>query len=216
MQSIYDIKPKFQNLLRPLCSLLAKKGIKANQITLLAVGLSVLYGIILIYLRPPQIILLLMPIILFIRMAFNAIDGILAREFGQKSKLGAILNELGDVVSDIFLYLPLAIYFPAYLGPILAFVLLSVISEMTGVVAVQVGSERRYDGPMGKSDRALWIGGLCLISGLGVMGSCGVSGASGASGASIGCGSWVGIFFYILIYLLLLTIYNRAKNALGK
>ena len=37
-------------------------------------------------------------------MAFNAIDGMLAREFGQKSRLGAYLNELTDVVSDAALY----------------------------------------------------------------------------------------------------------------
>ena len=31
---------------------------------------------------------------LFVRMALNAIDGMLAREHGQKSALGGILNEL--------------------------------------------------------------------------------------------------------------------------
>ena len=33
-------------------------------------------------------------------------------------------------------------------------VVLTLVSEMTGVVAVQIGASRRYDGPMGKSDRA--------------------------------------------------------------
>jgi len=36
-------------------------------------------------------------------MALNAIDGMLAREHHMQSKLGAILNELGDVVSDTVL-----------------------------------------------------------------------------------------------------------------
>jgi CDP-diacylglycerol--glycerol-3-phosphate 3-phosphatidyltransferase len=31
----------------------------------------------------------LIPLWMFVRMAFNAIDGMLAREFGQASKLGA-------------------------------------------------------------------------------------------------------------------------------
>ena len=52
--------------------------------------------------------LLLLPPVLFVRMALNAIDGMLAREFAQKSALGAVLNELGDVVSDTALYLPFA------------------------------------------------------------------------------------------------------------
>ncbi len=42
-------------------------------------------------------------------MAFNAIDGMLAREHNQQSKLGAFLNELTDVVSDAALYLPFAL-----------------------------------------------------------------------------------------------------------
>ena len=40
-------------------------------------------------------------------MALNAIDGMLAREFNQKSRLGGYLNEITDVVSDAALYLPL-------------------------------------------------------------------------------------------------------------
>jgi 1-acyl-sn-glycerol-3-phosphate acyltransferase len=34
------------------------------------------------------------------RMALNAVDGMLARDFGLKSPLGAFLNELTDVLSD--------------------------------------------------------------------------------------------------------------------
>ncbi len=40
-------------------------------------------------------------------MALNAIDGMLAREHAMQTPLGAMLNELGDVVSDAALYLPL-------------------------------------------------------------------------------------------------------------
>ena len=45
-------------------------------------------------------------------MALNAIDGMLAREFGQKSALGGYLNEIGDVVSDAALYAPFALVAP--------------------------------------------------------------------------------------------------------
>ena len=48
--------------------------------------------------------LILIPITLLIRMALNAIDGMLAREHNMKTPLGAILNELGDVLSDSALY----------------------------------------------------------------------------------------------------------------
>ncbi|CAG1772251.1 partial CDP-diacylglycerol---glycerol-3-phosphate 3-phosphatidyltransferase, partial [uncultured bacterium] len=44
MASIYDIKPAFQNLLRPICQHLAQQGITANQITIAALLLSLIAG----------------------------------------------------------------------------------------------------------------------------------------------------------------------------
>ena len=61
-------------------------------------------------------VFLLIPVWLLVRMALNAIDGMLAREFGQKSGLGAYLNEIGDVVSDAALYAPFALVAP--FGPL--------------------------------------------------------------------------------------------------
>lgn len=45
--SIYALKPKFQNLLRPLVRQLAAKGVTANQVTLIACLLSILLGVVL-------------------------------------------------------------------------------------------------------------------------------------------------------------------------
>jgi CDP-diacylglycerol--glycerol-3-phosphate 3-phosphatidyltransferase len=39
MPSIYDLKPAFQNVLRPLCRHLAQWGVTANQVTIAAVFL---------------------------------------------------------------------------------------------------------------------------------------------------------------------------------
>src|SRR5438067_422929 len=107
MPSIYSLKPRFQNLLRPLVRALAGMGITANQVTLFACILSVAIGALLAYAGSRRLLLIL-PAFLFLRMALNAVDGMLAREFGQKSDLGAYLNELTDVISDSFLYLPYA------------------------------------------------------------------------------------------------------------
>lgn len=90
--TIYDLKPKFQNLLRPVVIRLFNAGITANQVTLAAMFLSLLTGFILILFPDPRLFLLLPPV-LFIRMALNAIDGMLAREHHQKSRFGAILND---------------------------------------------------------------------------------------------------------------------------
>ena len=83
MASIYDLKPKFQGLLRPLTNALARAGVTANQVTLAAMLLSLAVGAAMA-LRPSAGVLLLVPLTLFLRMALNAIDGMLAREHGQK------------------------------------------------------------------------------------------------------------------------------------
>jgi len=195
--TIYELKPAFQNLLRPVCNTLARAGITANQVTIAAVLLSLGVGTLVVHLRDERWVLLLVPAALFLRMALNAIDGMLAREHGMQSALGGILNELGDVISDAALYLPfgpLAGVSPHAVG---AVVLLGVLGEMTGVVAVQIGASRRYDGPMGKSDRAFVFGLLALLLGLGVP-----------------AGPWVNIALTVVALLGAITIVNRARNAL--
>ena len=167
MPSIYQIKPRFQALLRPLVRSLAAGGVTANQVTLAAAVLSIAAGAILAVAAAQPAVWFLLPVVLFLRMALNAIDGMLAREHNQKSALGAYLNELCDVVSDAALYLPFALV-TAPVVVVLA-VLISALTEMAGVVAIQVGAERRYDGPMGKSDRAFAFGLLAFLLGLGLI-----------------------------------------------
>ena len=150
MVSIYDLKPRFQALLRPITRGLASRGVTANQVTLLAAALSNAAGACIVVWPAESWPLIVVPAMLFVRMALNAIDGMLAREHGMKSNLGAILNEIGDVVSDSALYLPLALVSGFRPELVVAAVLLAAISEMAGVVAVQIGASRRYEGPMGK------------------------------------------------------------------
>ena len=164
--SVYLLKSEFQHVLRPLVSMFAQFGISANQVTIFAAALSVLFGLSLALQSQAHILWLIVPFILFVRMALNAMDGMLARDFSQKSDLGVYLNELGDVISDVFLYFPFACLPGIDLIWMLALILLTVISEMAGQLAVMVGAGRRYDGPMGKSDRAAIFGGLGLWLGL--------------------------------------------------
>lgn len=198
MPSIYDLKPRFQGLLRPLTRALAGAGVTANQVTVAAMLLSIATGAAVALWPDRHWLLLLIPLVLFLRMALNAIDGMLAREHHMASKLGAVLNELGDVISDTALYLPLALVPGVPALWLVSAVVLAVISEMTGVVAVQIGAERRYDGPMGKSDRAFVFGALCLLLGLGVTG-----------------GRWLEWLLILITLLLVVTIVNRARRALA-
>jgi CDP-diacylglycerol--glycerol-3-phosphate 3-phosphatidyltransferase len=196
MASIYGLKPKFQALLRPIVRALARSGVTANQVTVAAVALSLAVGAA-IFLVGDRRILLLLPLALVMRMALNAIDGMLAREHGQASKLGALLNEAGDVASDALMYLPLMARpeFPSVV--VLMLVVFGFLIETVGMAAVQFGASRRYDGPFGKSDRAFAFGALALLLGLGVPG-----------------GVWLRLMFVVMAGLAVATLIQRTIRAL--
>lgn len=164
--TLYEVKPRFQALLRPLVARFAAAGITANQVTIAAAVVSLAVGAFVFATAQARRPFLLIPLWMFLRMAFNAVDGMLAREFGQKSALGAYLNELTDVVADAALYLPFAAITPFGPWSVGAVILLASWSEMAGALAPMVGAGRRYDGPMGKSDRALVFGALGAWAGL--------------------------------------------------
>jgi len=197
MITLYDLKPRFQTLLRPFAARLADIGVTANQITLLAaVGSLLLAGLIAgnVDLRW---LFLLIPLWCLVRMALNALDGMLARDFNQQSALGAYLNEISDIVSDTALYAPFALvapFDPLWIG---AVILLSLLSEFAGVLGPMVGAARRYDGPMGKSDRALVFGALGLAVALTTV-----------------LPPWVGWVLPSLAVLLCVTIFNRIRGGL--
>ena len=165
MPSIYDLKPRFQALLRPLIKRMAAWGFTPNLVTSIALLLSLDVGAAILYAPRKPAVLFLLPAWLFLRMALNAIDGMMARELNMKSTLGAILNEVGDVLSDLALYLPLAVVHPRSLWFIIAFSLGAVLTEFCGVLTQALGAGRHYEGPMGKSDRAFFVGALGLIAG---------------------------------------------------
>lgn len=167
--SIYKLKSSFQNLLRPLVVRLAGMGLTANQVTVAAAIVSVAIGALLV-LRPETALFALVPVWMVLRMAFNAVDGMLAREHGQKSALGGYLNEITDVVSDAALYFPFALIDPFSLHWLAAIVFLATLTEFAGVLGVAHGNGRNYEGPMGKSDRALLFGALgALVAGFGTL-----------------------------------------------
>ena len=197
MISIYQLKPRFQHLLQPLVKSCFERGITANQITITAAVASVVIGLLLVALPRHTILFALIPVWLVVRMALNAMDGMLAREFDQKSDLGAYLNELCDVIAEAALYLPFALLSGVATTWVVLVVLLSVISEFAGVLGTTVGAARRKDGPMGKCARAVCFGVL-------------------------GAGIAIGLFPAALINGVLLlvtlsliyTVYNRVRRGL--
>ena len=195
--SIYEIKPKFQQLLMPIVDWMRKIGMTPNQVTILALLLSIVTGIILSIFHENKWIYILMPIVMFVRMALNAIDGVMAKKYQMKSHLGLLLNELGDVISDLFLFIPFVFIAEDYGIGILLFISLSIISEMAGVTVQVIGSSRRYDGPMGKSDRAFIVGFISFLIFV-----------------HLNIIPYLHFVFYICSILMLINIYNRITKGL--
>ena len=197
MPTIYDLKPSFQRLLHPVCDWLARHGITPNQLTVGTAVMSLAQGLWLTLAPGARLPLLVLPLVLFVRMGLNAIDGMLAKENGLQSRLGALLNELGDVVSDIVLYLPFALI-PG-VNPVLVVlvVITGILVEMAGVITVQIGASRRYDGPLGKSDRAFLFGCIAFMLGVGIK-----------------PGIWVNVVLTVGLLLSFYTIYNRMRRGL--
>lgn len=196
--SVYQLKSRFQDLLRPLTGRLARCGVTANQVTVTAMLISVAIGAWLM-ITDNKIWFWLIPVWLFIRMAMNAIDGMLAREFNQKSTLGAYLNEIGDLVSDAALILPFLWIAPFQPQWIAVIIVLALLTEIAGLLALSVGASRRYDGPMGKSDRALLfgiLGGWLAVDGF--------------------LPQWMVWLQPLLIALLLWTIFNRIRRGFAE
>ncbi|AEF19997.1 CDP-alcohol phosphatidyltransferase family protein [Pseudomonas fulva] len=199
MLSIYQLKPRFQNLLRPLVQRLYDRGVTANQVTLSAAVVSVLIGLLLALFPHHLWLFALIPLWMILRMALNAVDGMLAREFGQQSTLGAYLNELCDVIADAALFLPFALLPSVSPTLVVVLVLFALISEYAGVMGPMVGASRRYDGPMGKSDRAFCFG----VLGAGVA-------------TALLPPNWINPILAVITALLLYTLFNRVRQGLAQ
>jgi len=161
--SIYQLKPQFQQLLQPLMRALVHRRVTPNQITLTTMLLSLAYGAALACWPQRAGLWAGLALFLLLRMALNAIDGMLANATGQKTRLGTLLNEICDQVSDVALYLPFALAAGPHAPLVVLAVCAALLAEFAGVLALSVGAARRFDGPMGKSDRAFWFGLLGLL-----------------------------------------------------
>lgn len=182
-------------MLRPCVSVLWKMGITPNQITLGTCLLSVATGLWLFYSQNEMFYIL--PLFFFFRMALNAIDGMLAKEHNLKSPMGAILNEVTDVVSDGFLYFSFGRFFFINQKLLFFIIFFSAVTEITGLAVLLNGSPRQYAGPMGKSDRAFVFSIIALLISFGVINE-----------------TLYTVLLSVVSLLLLATIFNRVRKSL--
>jgi len=136
--SLTPLKSLLRRAVRPVAGRLYEAGVTANQVTSTSLVGSVLVGAPLCRFADHSSSFAILPAWLVARTAFAAIDGTLAVEFGQKSRLGGVLNEVGDVVSDIALFLPL-VFVPPFSGASIALVVcFAAMSEFVGMAGTML------------------------------------------------------------------------------
>lgn len=170
MISIYDLKPKFQKMLQPFVTICLKSNISANFLTLASSGLTLVFCFLLVNI--PLIAFAFYPFFEFLRMALNALDGMVATQSGTSSKKGSLLNEGCDIFNDTVLglsWLYLIIQTIGLLGFLIfsLSICFSLVSEVAGIMGSSLVNKRVYGGPFGKSDKALFFSLaaiLCLFS----------------------------------------------------
>jgi CDP-diacylglycerol--glycerol-3-phosphate 3-phosphatidyltransferase len=161
---IYRVKGQFQKSVRWM----AGSWMSPNMATLagaLCIGASAATLYLGLSLPEGRWLLLLTPLCLVLRMAMNALDGLLSREQGLATVSGEIWNEALDVVGDNICY-GVLLFVPG--GPritVVALLLAIWAAEFFGVLGKGMpGGVRRHEAALGgKPDRAMWLGLLALI-----------------------------------------------------
>ena len=160
--SLYDVKPKFRQLLMPAADRLRRvppdaitmAGVLASIVALGCIAGSIAH----------RWLLLLVPVWLAVRISCNALDGLVAHRAGRARPFGEVVNEGADRLADLILLLGLGLTAWASL-PIAAVASVAVLlASYTGLIGKSVGSGREHGGILGKADRMVWLGLTALVA----------------------------------------------------
>jgi len=155
--SMYAIKPWFVRRLRRVEDVLVRARVSPDALTFAAIVVCLATGAAIAaggLTHHPAMWLLVPPLVL-IRLACNALDGSIARRTGRSRSLGAAINELGDRVGDAAMIGAAGFAAPPALAT--GAVAASFLASFTGVLALGLTGSRDYAGPMGKADRATLV-----------------------------------------------------------
>jgi CDP-diacylglycerol--glycerol-3-phosphate 3-phosphatidyltransferase len=162
--TLYAVKPRFQQALRPALQFVVRRSVSANALTRAAVVVSAVGGAALAFSGDePRLLLVAVPIVA-VRLALNALDGMLARLTDSASPTGELLNEIGDRLGDLLLLGGLVLAGHADLRLGAAVLGMVALPAMVGITARAAGGERRYDGPLSKPDRMVGLAAAALFA----------------------------------------------------
>ncbi len=156
-QGLYAAKPAFQRLLGGVADGLARRQVDPDALTYAAVGCGLIGGAVVLAASAEPRALWAIPILAVVRLALNALDGMVAVRRGCARPWGKVLNEVGDRLADLAFFGPLLLVpgsEPLLVASSLCAMLLS---SYVGVLAEAAGTTRQYGGVLGKADRMVWL-----------------------------------------------------------
>jgi CDP-diacylglycerol--glycerol-3-phosphate 3-phosphatidyltransferase len=163
MIGLYALKPWYTRRLTPILNTAVAHNISPDVFTAAGVVAAAAAGVTVALGWWP-----LAALFLALRLAGANLDGAVARARGVTRPWGFVVNEIGDRVSDLLTFAGLAVFAARLHGPgfqwlswsviqVLAAALAATLPTFASLAAAAAGATRRNGGPLGKTERCLFI-----------------------------------------------------------
>lgn len=133
------------------------RRIHADVVSLLSVVAAALAGELFILSKHWSWLLLIAPLLCYVRLWLNMLDGMVALASGTASRRGEIFNELPDRISDILIFVGVA--HSGWCHPLLAYwaAIAALITAYVGTLGQAVAGHREFGGMMAKPFRMVML-----------------------------------------------------------
>ena len=155
MQSLYAAKPWYAARLAGVRRLLVAHRVPPGAITAAGAGFGGLAGLTLAAVTPGILCGLLVAGLLAARLACANLDGGVARESGRDTRVGAVVNELGDRGAELAALAGCLAVAPA--GLVAGVALAATAPSWVSLAGAAAGGPRLQGGPVGKTERCLLL-----------------------------------------------------------
>ena len=163
MNGLYALKPWFTNRLRPILDAAVTHQVSPDVFTAAGVVAAGAAGVAIAMGWWPLVALFLV-----MRLAGANLDGAVARARGVSRPWGFVVNEIGDRTSDLLTFAGLAVLAARQNGPgfewlswpvlqVLLAALAATLPTFASLAAAAAGATRRNGGPLGKTERCLFV-----------------------------------------------------------
>jgi CDP-diacylglycerol--glycerol-3-phosphate 3-phosphatidyltransferase len=163
MIGLYALKPWYTRTLTPVLNTAVAHNVSPDVFTAAGVVAAGAAGVTVALGWWP-----LAALFLALRLAGANLDGAVARARGVSRPWGFVVNEIGDRASDLLTFAGLAVFAARLHGPgfqwlswsviqVLAAALAATLPTFASLAAAAAGATRRNGGPLGKTERCLFV-----------------------------------------------------------